>query len=307
MHSVKSDTQRDYAERVMLVLVHIQKHLGESLNLDELARIACFSPFHFHRIFRGMVGESVKQHVKRLRLERAAVLLKSSEKAVTEIAFDTGYQTHESFTRAFRGAFSCSPTEFRKVTNCSARIQSPAGVHLAVGDGAVDFTPLTGKETSMSIEVRQLEQTRVAFLRHVGPYDRVGKTWERLCDWAGPRGVFGPDTRLFGASHDDPEITLPDKLRYDACLTVDVAVEGEGEIGVQVLGGGEYAVALHEGPYSNLGETYAEIYGRWLPAEGREPGPGPCLEYYLNDPSSTEPEDLLTEVCVPLLGKTGPA
>ncbi len=153
----------------------------------------------------------------------------------------------------------------------------------------------------MKIEVRQLSPLRVAFLRHVGPYDEVGKTWEGLCDWAGEHCLFGPDVQLFGASYDDPEITPADKLRYDACLTVSDSVTGEGEIGVQTIGGGEYAVALHEGPYSSLTETYAEIFGRWLPGTGREPGPAPCLEFYLNDPDSTVPEDLFTEVWVPIL------
>ncbi len=301
MLNVKSQTHRDYAERLLRVLVHIQKHLGDPLPLDDLARIACFSPFHFHRIFRGMVGESIKQHVKRLRLERAAGALKSGERAVTEIALDAGYQSHESFTRAFRAAFDRSPTEFREAARASTRLRSRAGVHFAPRGGAVEFIPIVDREHEMKIEVRRLEPRRVAFLRHVGPYDQVGKTWERLCDWAGARCLFGPDVQYFGASYDDPEITPADKLRYDACLTVEDGVDGEGEIGVRLIDGGEYAVALHEGPYAELSETYAEIYGRWLPSTGREPGPAPCLEFYLNDPDSTEPEDLLTEVWVPLL------
>lgn len=118
---MKPDTKRDYTERVQKVLVYIQQHLGEAPGLDELARIACFSPFHFHRIFRGMVGESVNQHVRRLRLERAAMVLKSSERSIIDVAFDAGYQTHESFTRAFRGAFACSPSGFRAAAATSTR------------------------------------------------------------------------------------------------------------------------------------------------------------------------------------------
>ena len=99
---MKEDTRQDYAERIIRVLVHIQQNLDDDLPLEKLARLAFFSPFHFHRVFRGMVGESVKSHIRRLRLERAAMRLKQSEMAVTAIAFEAGYETHESFTRAFR-------------------------------------------------------------------------------------------------------------------------------------------------------------------------------------------------------------
>jgi AraC family transcriptional regulator len=106
-----------------------------------------------------------------------------------------------------------------------------------------------------------------------------------------------------GASHDDPQVTPPDKIRYDCCVTVGDEFQPEGDVGVQTLGGGECAVAIHHGPYERLAETYAEICGRWAPSSGRELGSAPCLEFYLNDPGSTSPEDLRTKVCVPLEAK----
>ena len=111
---MRESTVEDYQQRLLRVLLHIQNHLDASLALDELADVAHFSPFHFHRIFRGMIGESVKEHVRRLRLERAAHRLRFTGQPVTEIAFDAGYQQHEAFTRAFRAMFEQSPTEFRK-------------------------------------------------------------------------------------------------------------------------------------------------------------------------------------------------
>src|SRR6185436_20700588 len=110
---MKPETVESYRERMLAVLVHIQEHLDDPLPLEELADVAHFSPFHFHRIFRGMVGESVKEHVRRLRLERAAHRLRFTGEPVTEIALDAGYQTHESFTRAFGAMFGESPSEFR--------------------------------------------------------------------------------------------------------------------------------------------------------------------------------------------------
>src|SRR5688572_4447608 len=111
---MRSRTEQAYKERLLRVLVYIQQHLDEAIELDDLARVAHFSPYHFHRLFRGMVGESVMEHIRRLRLERAAHRLKLSDQPVTQIAFDAGYETHEAFTRAFRAMFDESPSQFRK-------------------------------------------------------------------------------------------------------------------------------------------------------------------------------------------------
>jgi len=293
-----SDTTRDYAQRILRVIVHIQQNLDAAMPLEELARIAHFSEFHFHRVFRGMVGESVMSHIRRLRLERAAQRLKHTDQPITMIAFEAGYEAHESFTRAFNKAFKCSPTEFRKVANAPDQIDSPGQVHYMAADSKINFHPITIKERPMDVKIKTIKPMRVAFARHVGPYNEVGKTWERLMDWAGSECIFGPETRLLGACWDDPEVTEQDKIRYDACLTVDENFKPTGDIGVQTLGGGQYAAILHEGPYDKLGDTYSALFGRWLAASKHEPDDPPSLEFYLNEPDSTEPEDLLTEVCI---------
>jgi len=298
MKESSQTTPKTHAERILRVLVHIQQNLDSTLSLEELAAVARYSPFHFHRVFRGMVGESVKQHIRRLRLERAAMRLKRGGQPVTMIAFEAGYEAHEAFTRAFNQAFGCSPSQFRKTAGPTGRLQAPSGVHYVAAKTDVSFVPLVQREEPMNVKIKTLAPIRVAFLRHVGPYDQVGETWERLCDWAGAQCLFGPRSELFGACYDDPEVTPPEKVRYDACIAVDDRVEAEGEIGIQTFGGGRYACTLHEGPYHRLGETYAALLGRWFAARDCEPGEPPCLEFYLNDPESTEPENLLTEVCV---------
>lgn len=296
------DRRLNYVERVLRVLVHIQRHLDEELSLEQLASVAHFSPFHFHRVFRGLVGEPVKQHVRRLRLERAAQRLKHTNQPIVAIAFEAGYEAHESFTRAFHGAFGCSPTDFRAAANLSARLTSASKVHYLGRPRRLVFTPIHLEIAAMNVETRTIEPMRVAFLRHVGPYGEVSRTWERLTDWAGRECLFGPETHFFGLCWDDPEVTEPSKIRYDACVTVDDSVDPAGDIGVTTVAGGSYAVALHEGAYGRLNETYAALLGGWFPDHACEPGDPPSLEFYLNDPNSTEAEDLLTEVCMPIRG-----
>ncbi|NQV34785.1 MAG: GyrI-like domain-containing protein [Phycisphaeraceae bacterium] len=152
----------------------------------------------------------------------------------------------------------------------------------------------------MNVTVKTLEPIRVAFVRHMGPYNEVGKAWETVCMYLGKEGLLGPDAQFIGVCYDNPEVTPADKIRYDACITVAPEFQGEGPVGVQVLAGGAYGVTTHEGPYHKLNETYAKLYGQWLPQSTYDLRNEPSLEFYLNDPNSTSPEDLLTDIYTPI-------
>src|SRR5437867_1243250 len=134
------------------------------------------------------------------------MLLKTTDRPITQIAFDSGYDTHESFTRAFRQMFGVSPSQFRTGQRPVLSTASPIPER---------EERIMSTATIEDIRVRIVEPMRVAFVRHVGPYEKVGEAFQRLFDWAGRRGLFGPDTKLLGIGHDDPHITPPDKLRFD--------------------------------------------------------------------------------------------
>ena len=152
----------------------------------------------------------------------------------------------------------------------------------------------------MDVEIKSLEPIRVAFVHHVGPYNEVGEAWEKLCTKLGAGGLLGGGTQFIGVCYDDPDVTPPERIRYDACVSVEADFEAEGDVGVRTLAGGEYAFTTHMGSYDKLGKTYAKLFGQWLPQSGREVRSEPCLEFYLNDPESTDPEDLLTDIYAPL-------
>lgn len=152
----------------------------------------------------------------------------------------------------------------------------------------------------MTISIRELEPMHVAFMRHIGPYDQVGKSWDRFMMLLGKEGLLGGDAMFIGICHDDPAVTPPERIRYDACMSVDDRFQPDGEVGVQTIAGGEYAVMTHFGPYDRLGESYAKLLGQWLPRSGRDLRPLPCFEVYLNSPESTDPEDLVTDLYAPL-------
>ena len=267
--------------------------------LDDLGCVAHFSRYHFHRLFRGMVGESVMEHVRRLRLERAAHRLKFSDEPVTRIAFEAGYETHEAFSRAFRTMFDESPSQFRETHKAMPFRSVPSDVHFAPDGKVEDFRTYEGG-ASMDVRIERVAPMQVVFTRHLGPYSEVGADWERLMSWAGRQGLLRGSPTILGIVHDDPEITPPERFRYDACLVVDGAVRPEGVIGVQEIGSGEFAVTTHRGPYDKLSDTYMRLLGRWLPASGAEPRSTPGFEIYRNSPTDTAPADLVTDIYLPL-------
>lgn len=276
-------TCTSHQQRVLAALLHIQARLDEDLGLEELARVACFSPFHFHRIFRAATGESLGEHIRRLRLERAAQRLKLGGSPVTELAFQAGFESHEAFTRAFRSRFGCSPSSYRK-RHRKDPAESP-GIRIPpFGLLPEPAVPPTG-DTAMNIEILQSPPLHLAFARGVGPYDRAAaQAWETLGAWAGPRGLLGPGTRTLGICHDDPEVTPPERIRYDAAIPAPAGFRPEGGIASVVLPGGTYAVMDFRGPVTGLLGAWNELAGTWLPASGRTPRDTPSFEDYLVPP-----------------------
>jgi AraC family transcriptional regulator len=247
-----------------------------------------------------MVGESIYEHIRRLRLERAAHFLKSTRLPVTRIAFGAGFETHEAFTRAFRAMFDESPLRFRQSRRVPSFRKVPSGVHYLETGVLDDFHSPPIGDPPMDVRIEQLAPMRVAFMRHVGPYRDVGQTWAKLAAWAGPKGLIGPGATLVGIPLDDPDITPPEKVRYDAGLVVDKNVTPDGDVGIQETIGGECAVAVHHGPPERIGETFARLYGEWLPASGRELRPAPNLIIVRNWLPSMTPETMSPEIFLPL-------
>jgi len=291
---MKEGTREYYEERILRVQMYIQSHLDEPLSLNQLADVACFSPFHFHRLFRGLVGESPSEYIRRLRLERAKLDLRYSSRPVTEIAFDSGYETHESFTRAFRSAYGASPKEFRDQHRNESLLSDTARERRFVA------TIIRPGGKPMEVKIETFPPLTVAFVRHVGPYKECHAAWGKLCSNPAVRKSMGRDTLAIGICYDDPDVTEPDKIRYDACVTIsEDFVPGAG-VEKQQIEEGPYAVLIHKGSYDGLHDTYRWLFGEWLPGSGRELKSAPSLEVYRNDPNTTPPEQLVTEIRVPL-------
>ncbi len=298
---MKTETRSFYVRIVQDVVAHVAQHLDEALALDELAARACLSPFHFHRVFRGMVGETPVELARRLRLERAAWQLANTTASVTEIAFTAGFETHEAFTRAFRSAYGAPPSDFRRRGVRRADLAATCGVHFDENGVVPPFIPRDSGGRNMDVEIKQMPEQRVAAVRHQGPYNQIGEAFGRLGAIAGPAGLFAkPGAAMIALYHDDPEATPVDQLRSDAGVAVTGEAELPKELAEHRLPAGRYAKTVHVGGYDRLGDTWARFLGEWLPESGERLGSGPSYERYVNDPRTTPKDNLLTEIYVPI-------
>jgi predicted dithiol-disulfide oxidoreductase (DUF899 family)/DNA gyrase inhibitor GyrI len=155
-------------------------------------------------------------------------------------------------------------------------------------------------EPALEFQIKKIEPIRVAFVRHIGPYMECGVAWGKLMPALEKRGIVRADSTVLGIGHDNPAVTPASELRYDACVSVGEDFQPDGEIGVQTIPGGEYAMATYVGPYEKLADVYAKFLGRLVPQSGRGIGTGFCFEVYVSDPANTDPADLVTEVYAPL-------
>jgi transcriptional regulator GlxA family with amidase domain len=101
-------------EPVVRAMDAAERLLGEPIGLNDLARAAGLSRFHFHRVFRHAVAEPAAAFVERLRLERAALLLLAGEIPITELAWEVGFRNPETFARRFRARFEVTARDYRR-------------------------------------------------------------------------------------------------------------------------------------------------------------------------------------------------
>ena len=299
----------EYERRINRALEYIQNNLDGDLSLEAVSRAAAFSPYHFHRIFRALAGQTIREYVQRRRLNRAARRLVFDLRAsITDIALDCGFSSSSAFARSFKDSFGVSASEFRKnkgrIDSKKCKEVSKNGKDTVSGfvdDGGRKPQPSKKRRSTMKVEVKEMPEYRVVYVRHMGGYEYEGisETWGRLCKWAGPRGLLGPETVAIGVSHDDPKITPPDKCRYDACIAVGPEVEGEGEVGIATLPAGQYAVTRYEGKADGIEGAYHSLFGGWFPASGYQPGDSPSYEVYRNDPDKSG-GFFVMDICVPV-------
>ncbi|MCF6203609.1 MAG: AraC family transcriptional regulator [Methylococcaceae bacterium] len=282
-------SKKIHYERMNKVIQAIENNLDSKNNIDELSKIACYSKFHFHRLFRSFFGESIYAYRKRLLLERAVKHLRYSNESMTEIAYKCGYENQSSFNKAFKIHFSYTPSQVREQK-----------LSINVYKSKLNFK----KGIQMKPEIIMIDDIKVICAREKGSYsESTWKAWDKIMKFAYSNHLMGEAVRKIGLSHDDPNITDAEFIRYDACVDIenDIVFVEEDDFNKQTITGGCYAKFLHKGAYEGFKDTYSYIFNDWLPESHYKVRDKPCFEIYLNrDPRRTKPENLKTEVYIPI-------
>lgn len=286
---MKTTTRQSYSVRIERARKYLLDHMDDDINLERVAAVAPFSPYHFHRVYVAIVGETVAETLRRNRLHRAAVKLLSSATPLAKLGHEAGYSRVQAFNRAFREAYGVTPTAYRFHGRLSAARQTKRS-----------FQPHPREMTMQKVSIQNFEPQHVVALRHKGDYTQIGGTFDKLCAWAAGQGLLNGAVRSFGIYYDDPDIKPASELCSDACLAVPQGVKPEAPYTVTRTPEGRCAEMIHTGPYAELHKAYTWLYTVWLPKSGEEPCDQPPFEEYLNDPHNTPPALLQTAIRIPL-------
>lgn len=290
-----------YEQRINQVFDYIREHLTDDLSLDALARVARFSPYHFHRLFKAMTDETVKQCTSRLRLERAAALLKTAPRMrVTDVALACGFQSAASFSRAFHQHFGLTARAWDR------RSPLKDSRNREVRDGFPDYT-LDGWQDAAEtgefvVHVRDLPARWMACISVSNAYQphRVAAAYAQLVDWYRGRGRDPLRAQLIGMSQDDPDVTPLPLCRYDICLTMPGDWSANGEVSAREFPACRAAIIHCTGDSDRIDRAWQYLYRYWLPRSAYLPDNLPALELFRRQPAEIGWEYYDLECAVPV-------
>ncbi len=281
----RAATPTAYVERVNSAIDYVVTHFGEPLRLEDVSRVARFSPFHFHRVFQALMGTTLADFVKRLRLERALNRMAHRHgRSLTKIALECGFSSASDFSRSFRERYGVAPSAFNiEAWRSTHRAQLESKVSEFVAPSHLVRLPAVPNPDRFRVKIRELPARTVAYIRVQNPYhaDAVPKAVQRLVAWAERHSLA--DGNWLGYQWENPELV---PLEY--CL-YHVAVEAErfvpkGEVGrfrfppmvvaqVEVRGGIDLEL-----------RALQWLYGSWLPRSGYVPDDHPAFESWIGRP-----------------------
>ena len=291
-----------YRQRIDAVIRHVRENLNDDLTLDTLARVAGFSPFHFHRLFKYMTDETVSDLVTRLRLERAVVLLAATPKlSVTDAAFECGFQSVSAFSRAFKRRFGINARQWdrRSALKNSKNGQVPGE---PPGYTAQDLS--RAEHETFEVRLRTLPAQRLAYIRVYDSYSQfqqVADAYYRLVDWYCRRGGRLEQTTLYGMSQDNPDVTPGRLCRFDWCLAVPAGWQAEGEINVLDFPACTVAAIRCVGGIEQAERVVNYLFRHWLPRSRYQPANLPGMEIYHRQPAELGWETFDLDCAVPVV------
>jgi len=272
------DRTIDYHRRVNAVTNYVAANLSKSYTIEELAAVAHFSKFHFHRVFHALTGETVAGMVNRLRLEGAAeTLIYRKNLSITQVAVDHGYSSGANFTKAFTKHFGCPPSVYRLNNSRDPKL-SKNGKDILVAES--DSWAL-----DQHVDIANQPEVELAYRRQIGAYNHreISRMHAEVQNWVNERDCEARERSSIGITWSDSHIAAEERWRYDACVAVRMGTKGDGQIAIQKLPGSLVAqlkVSLEVNDGHDLSLYWNWFLGRWLPNNPYELNASPSYELY---------------------------
>jgi AraC-like DNA-binding protein/DNA gyrase inhibitor GyrI len=289
---------KEIEESLSYILENLDKN---DIRFDEIAKLRNYSPYHFHRRFKEITGESVKNCLRRLRFERAVEFIRNSDKSITEIAFDSGYETLESFSKAFKKYLGITPGELRKKKTWYGKTLSHSHIHY-VDDNISEWIAQSDMEDNMLVKIANIPPIQLVCLKNLGDYWKLPATWDKFRKKIDGHRIKTTNTfsmTIFFDHHND--VPADKKVSY-VCSGSDHKGNLPEGLFKYKFPGGKYAILAHMGSYDEIGIVWEDFVKNFLSLKGWKMNPDlPSLEWYQNSPGNLSPDLWMTYLCEPVL------
>ena len=290
----KGQIENIYYRSINKAIDYINQHYSEKITLEMLANEGCFSSWHFHRIFCGIVGETPNEYLKRIRLEKAVMLMDRNH-SITEIALSTGFANSSHFSQSFRKQYHISPKQWskQKVHNFTDQ---------------TDYLKKKRFDQEITYTVQNISTFPIAYIRHIGSYDKnIGSVWRTIMSWARKNDLVTDSSIRLSYSWDSPDITPDGKLRYDACISLPFSfnitdsLQNGAPVSFRSIEGGRYVVFPFKGNIDQLTAFYDSVFGDVLPETSFRLGEAPGYRVHFESGAEQALGICRQELWVPLL------
>ncbi|GGE38997.1 AraC family transcriptional regulator [Pedobacter psychrotolerans] len=287
MTSTDKEIQADYRNRINRVFEFIDENLDSDLSLNTISEIAFFSPFHFHRIFKFITGETLNEYVNRQKIEKSALAVLHKNITMSEIPHRYGFNDNSSFSRAFKKHFGISPTQF-KLQNPNrhskiCQLESKNGQaypnhekYICIINNLKEWIKMNAK-----IEIKEMSQMNLAYVSSIG-IQNLESAYQKLMKWATPKGLMNVQTKMVTIYHDSFKVTEANKVRMSASILLNKPVEVNGEIGLTSIQKGKFIIGSFEIGLNEFEKSWTGLF-LWMNENGyKKADKNPFAVYHNN-------------------------
>ncbi len=298
--------KENYIEKINKIFAYIEDNFHGDLSLNTISKIAFYSPFHLHRLFKAITNETLNAYIIRKRMERAAMqLIHQKELTISQIAIQSGFTSNSSFTRTFSKFYGQSPTHFRnthpnrfsKICKIDSKNRKANFITEEYLSNIINLKSWINMNAK--VDIREMPKMKVAYITQIG-INGIENAFEKIIRWARPRGIFsGSQSNVVRIFHDSFKITDADKVRMSIGVVVNSPVKAEGEVGLTTIEKGKHVVGRFEIEPKGFEKAWDGLFV-WMNDKGYKKADRFPFEIYYNNYNDHPEKKCIVNLCIPI-------